>query len=332
MATFIYFILVFGIIIFFHEFGHFMTAKLSGVLVHEFSLGMGPKILKHKGKETTYSIGAFPIGGYVKMEGEDEDSENRGSFSSKPPWKRFAIILAGPLMNFMLALLIFTILFLYIGMPTTVVGETMEGFPAEVGGLRAGDRILAVNDEFVDSWNDIVTGVSKNRERVDLTIERDREEVPVSIVPVEDNGRMMIGIIPELKRNVFYAFGMAADRVWFVSTNIFSFLSDLFRGQELQGEIVGPIGIYSMVSEASKYSFVSVLSLAAVISINLGIVNLLPFPALDGGRLVFILIEMAKGSPIDKEKEGLVHFIGFVLLMALMVYMVVKDLGRMNVF
>lgn len=332
MTTFLYFILVFGLIIFFHEFGHFMTAKLSGVLVHEFSLGMGPKIFKHVKNETTYSIGAFPIGGYVKMEGEDEESDLENSFGSKSPLVRLMIISAGPIMNFLLAMIIFFILFMYIGMPTTVINETMPGFPAESSGLMKGDRIVSVNGNPVDEWSEIVEGVMEKPDLVQLVIERDQEEISVDIEPVVDGERSMIGIVPVLERNIFYSIGMSADRIWYISTNIFSFLSDLVGGRQLEGEIVGPIGIISMVNEASKYSFISVLSLAAIISINLGIVNLLPFPALDGGRLVFILLEMIKGSPIDKKKEGLVHFIGFIALMALMAYMVFKDLGRLDLF
>ncbi len=332
MTTFFYFILVFGSIIFFHEFGHFITAKLSGVLVHEFSLGMGPKILKHKGKETTYSIGIFPIGGYVKMEGEDEESEHKNSFSSKSPVKRFMIIFAGPLMNFVLALLIFFLLFIFIGSPTTTVKEILPGLPAETSDLKEGDRIIKINDEHIEKWADIVESVSNSTGELRLIVERNDEELLVTINPAIQEERNVIGIAPSIERSFIYSIGMAFDRLWFVSTNIFTFLGDLINGKQLEGEVVGPIGIISMVNEASKYSFLSVLSLAAVISINLGIVNLLPLPALDGGRLVFILIEILKGSPIDPKKEGFVHFAGFVILMIFMAYMVIKDLGRLQLF
>ena len=332
MTTFIYFILVFGSIIFFHEFGHFITAKLSGVLVHEFSLGMGPKLCKFKGKETTYSLGIFPIGGYIKMEGEDEESDHNKSFSSKSALKRFMIIFAGPVMNFVLAFLVFFFLFIFIGFPTTVVGELLPGLPAESSNLTTGDRIIKINNENVEDWADIVEKVTESTDKLQFLVERDNKEISIAITPIIDEGRNVIGISPSIKRSVFYSVGMAFDRLWFVSSNIFSFLSDLLRGNPIQGEVVGPIGIISMVNEASKYSFISVLSLAAVISINLGIVNLLPLPALDGGRLVFILIEIVKGSPVDPKKEGFVHFAGFVFLMAFMVYMVIKDLGRLQLF
>jgi regulator of sigma E protease len=332
MTTFFYFILVFGSIIFFHEFGHFITAKLSGVLVNEFSLGMGPKLFKFKGKETTYSLGIFPIGGYIKMEGEDEESDHNKSFSSKSAFKRFMIIFAGPVMNFVLAFLIFFLLFIFIGSPTTIVGEILTGLPAESSNLTTGDRIIKVNNDNINEWSDIVESVIESTGPLQLLVERDNVEMQIAITPVIDEGRNVIGIAPSIKRSAFYSIGMAFDQVWLVSTSIFSFLSDLLRGHPLEGEVVGPIGIISMVNEASKYSFISVLSLAAVISINLGIVNLLPLPALDGGRLVFILIEIIKGSPVDSKKEGFVHFAGFVFLMVLMVYMVIKDLGRLQLF
>ena len=332
MTTFLYFILVFGSIIFFHEFGHFITAKLSGVLVHEFSLGMGPKIFKHKGKETTYSIGIFPIGGYVKMEGEDDEYDHKKSFSAKSPFRRFMIIFAGPLMNFVLAFLIFFLLFVFIGAPSTTVNEILPGLPAETSNLQEGDRIIRINDERIDEWGDILERVSNSTGTLKLIIERNNEEVAITINPVVEEGRNVIGITPTIERSLIYSIGMAFDRLWFVSTNIFTFLGDLIHGNELEGEVVGPIGIISMVNEASQYSILSVLSLAAVISVNLGIVNLLPLPALDGGRLVFILIEILKGSPIDPKKEGFVHFAGFVILMIFMAYMVVKDLGRLQLF
>jgi len=266
------------------------------------------------------------------MEGEDEESEHNKSFSSKSPFKRFLIILAGPLMNFVLALLIFFLLFIFIGSPTTTVKEILPGLPAETSNLQEGDRIVKINNEYVDEWADIVETVSNSTGTMRLIVERNDGQIEVEINPVVDEGRNVIGIAPSIERNLIYSIGMAFDRLWFVSTNIFTFLSDLINGKQLEGEVVGPIGIISMVNEASKYSFLSVLSLAAVISINLGIVNLLPLPALDGGRLVFILIEMLKGSPIDPKKEGFVHFAGFVILMIFMAYMVVKDLGRLQLF
>ena len=332
MITFLYLVLVFGSVIFFHEFGHFITAKSSGVLVHEFSLGMGPKIFKYEAKETTYSLGVFPIGGYIKMEGEDEVSDHNKSFSSKSAFQRFLIIFAGPFMNFVLALLIFFSLYLFIGSPTNIVGEILPGLPAENSSLIEGDRIIKINDYQVNEWSDIVETVSSSKGPLQFIVERNKAEISILISPVEDEGRKVIGIAPTIQRSFFYSVKMAFDQVWFVSTNIFSFLNDMLRGNPIEGEIVGPVGIISMVNEASKYSFISVLSLAALISINLGIVNLLPLPALDGGRLVFILIEIIKGSRVDQQKEGFVHFAGFVFLMTFMVYMVVKDLIRLQLF
>lgn len=332
MGTIVIALLVFGVLVIFHEFGHFSIAKLSGIKVHEFAIGMGPRILKVKDKETEYSIRIFPIGGYVKMEGEDEASSDKRSFGNKPLLTRVLVILAGPLMNFILAILLFVVIFYSIGFPTTIINELSPGYPAELSGLKKGDQIVEINNVSINTWEKLENAISKSKddESLDITIIRDNSERKVSVTPVvnEEGNRVVIGISPTYKKSFIQSFSVSIERMLFVMKGMFEFFGQLFGGNASAEDVVGPVGIIHLVGEAAKTNIYNVLSLAALISINLGMVNLLPIPALDGGRLVFLIIEGIIGKPIDPEKEGMVHFTGFVLLLGLMIFMVYKDIVR----
>lgn len=333
MNTFISFILVFGLLVFFHEFGHFAFAKLNDIKVHEFALGMGPQILKFKGKETQYSIRLFPIGGFVKMEGEDEASNDIRSFNKKTPLQRFSVIVAGPLMNIFLALLLFMIIGMSLGLPVNIIDEITPASPAEASGLKPGDKIIEIDDNRINNWEDVIESVSNSKKDIlSMKILRNSNTLSFQVKPLFDNeaNRKLIGISPEFKKSVSQSFIFAYDRVLLVMRGITDFLSSLVRGEASTEEVVGPIGMVHYVGEAAKTSIYSLLSLAAVISINLAIINILPFPALDGGRLIFIAIEIIKGKPINPEKEGFVHFVGFVVLIILMVFVIYKDIIRFN--
>ncbi len=335
MLTLISFIFVFGLLVFFHEFGHFALAKLNKIKVHEFALGMGPQILQFKGKETKYSIRLLPIGGYVKMEGEDEVSNVEGSFSQKSPLQRISVIVAGPIMNIVLAIFLFTIIAINIGIPTNTINEVTDNYPAEIAGIRSGDKIISIDDETIDTWEEIVASISQsNKDILKIVVLRNNEEITFNIEPLidESNQKRVIGISPEFDKSFGSAINFSINRVGLISRGIMDFLSNLFKGRASAEEVVGPIGMVHFVGEAAKISIFSLLSLAAVFSVNLAILNILPFPALDGGRLLFILIELIKGSPIDPEKEGFVHFVGFIVLLALMVFVVYKDIMRFNLF
>lgn len=332
MTTFIAFVLVFGLIVFVHEFGHFALAKANGIVVHEFALGMGPAIFTKKGKETTYAIRAFPIGGYVRMEGEEEASELSGSFSEKNPWQRLSVIFAGPVMNFVLAVVLLVIVFFTIGFPSTLVNEVVEGGPADLAGITRGDRVLSLDGQPIDDWSELVASIEGTEGApFTLTIERDGMEDTLTLEAAfdEEVGRYLIGISPRFEKSPGRSITMAFEEVKTLTLGIFDFLAALPRG-EVKGELVGPVGIVSLVGEAAGVGVMNVLYLAAYISINLGIVNLLPFPALDGGRILFILVEILKGSPVDPEKERYVHTVGFILLIGLMLFMVFRDVMRIG--
>ncbi len=331
MTTILIALFVFGILVVFHEFGHFSIAKLVGIKVHEFSVGMGPRIFKISGKETEYSIRILPLGGFVKMEGEDETSTDERSFNNKPVWARFLVVAAGSIMNFVLAILLFIIIFYSIGFPTTTVRETAPGFPAEKAGILPGDKITAIDGIQIHNWDKIVETINNKKDKeMEIIILRNDEQKKIRVSPIinEDTKQVLIGISPTTKKSFFQSIKISFDRMLFVIRGMFSFFAQIFEGKASTDDVVGPVGIIHLVGEAAKFGIYNVMSLAALISVNLGMINLLPIPALDGARLVFLAIEGIIGKPIDPEKEGFVHFVGFVLLMGLMLFIVYKDIIR----
>lgn len=331
LLTIISFIFVFGIIVFAHELGHFATAKANGIKVHEFALGMGPTLLKKQGAETLYSLRIFPIGGYVKMEGEDEASDDARSFSNKKPIQRLVVLAAGAFMNFVLAYLLLLIIMFSIGAPSNVIGDLVPDMPAVESGMLANDKIVSINGVRIDSWDAVIENINASGGEP-LTIEMDREGsgiVSVVVTPLaKPEGGYQIGIQTMFVKQIDQAFVMANRQFTTFFTDIFKFFTSIGKS-EVEAELVGPVGLVSIIGEVSRQGIMNLLLLAAYISINLGIVNLLPFPALDGGRIIFVLIEIVMGKPIDREKEGYVHFIGFAILMALMVFLIFKDISRL---
>ncbi len=330
-VTIISFILVFGIMVLFHESGHFIVAKMNHIKVNEFAIGMGPRIFSRTRGETQYSLRAFPLGGFIKMEGEDEASDSPRSFSNQSPLRRISVVLAGPLMNFLLSIVLLTLIAFSVGFPTRTIDEIQPGLPAQAAGIESGDRILFINDEPIDSWNEVTQVISQSEGDLTLVLERNDQELAVSLTPAleADTDRRIIGISPTLEKAFMPSLGYGIEQTGFLIGSIFGFLGDLVTGTQVEGEIIGPIGIVGIIGEAANTGFLSLAFIAAYLSINLGIINLLPFPALDGGRILFLLVEIARGRPIPPEKEGMVHFIGFALLMALMVFVLYNDIVKL---
>ncbi|MBO8167755.1 MAG: RIP metalloprotease RseP [Thermoanaerobacteraceae bacterium] len=333
-------ILIFGVLIFIHEFGHFIVAKRVGISVEEFSLGMGPKVLGKKVGETLYSLRAFPVGGFVRMAGMEpgeEAPEGRG-FNEKPVLERMSVIFAGPFMNFLLAIVLFVIVYMILGVavPTNenVVGQTIPGRAAEQAGLKSGDRIIAVNGQQVENWNeltDIIHG--KAGQRITLTVVRDGKKLFFEITPEYDPERKvgLIGIYPttELKRfGVLQSVWLGLKQSYEITKGIIGGFAQVITGQE-QAQVAGPIGIYSIIGQAVQFGLTSVFNFAGILSLHLGLINLFPIPALDGSRLVFLAFEGLRGKPVDPNKENLIHFIGFALLMLLMVVITYNDLVKL---
>jgi regulator of sigma E protease len=336
-------LIVFGIIIFVHEFGHFGVAKLTGVRVEEFSLGMGPPLFKHKKGETLYSLRVLPLGGFCKMTGEMDEEEEPSldpqNFNNKPWGARSAIIAAGSAMNFLLGALIFVLMFSIVGLPTDYTNQIGEVIPEGVAakaGLLTGDEIIKINGQTINSWQEITTIIhSGNGQALNLLVKRDEQLLRVEVVPEFDveNGVYLIGIMPQepilermpLLAGISQGFGQTYE----ITREMIRQLFLLITGQVSTDGVAGPVGIIKIIGESARLGWINVAYLTAIISINLGLINLLPIPALDGGRLFFLIIEALRGGKkIEPEKENFVHFLGFALLMLLMVFITYQDIIR----
>ncbi len=328
-------ILILGVLIFGHELGHFILARVNDVRVEEFALGMGPKLFGIRPKETQYSLRLFPIGGYVKMVGEDGGEENDPrSFAKKSIPRRISILVAGPLMNFVLALVLFVIAFMGLGVPSDqpVIGNVLEGYPAVTAGLQDNDRILAMNGNEVKTWEEAITYIRENTgEAITMTIQRGEETKSVTVTPVKETGVAypMLGIEQSIeKANLFSSIKLGLYNTYSFTKQILMAFVYMFTGQ-MQVELAGPVGMTSIVGDVAKNGLMNLLALAGILSINLGIINLLPLPALDGGRVVFAAIEGIRGKALDPNKEAMVHFIGLMALFALMILVTYQDIAKL---
>lgn len=335
-------LLVFSILIIVHEFGHYIVAKKSGVLVQEFAIGMGPKLIGKQVGETLYTIRLFPIGGYCKMLGEDDDSNDERAFGNKSVFKRMLIVVAGAFMNFVLAFLTVFVITSVKGFNVPIISELTPNYPAQEAGLQTGDKIIEINNQKIRIYDDLKMIMAQNKgEDVNLVIKRNGETLNYTITPKvseENNGQILIGFVPKAKKgNIFESMHESYWTLWMYIKYTFIGFIQLITFQISPKEMGGPIYIVNMMGDAYstglKYSIwnaiESVASLAALISVNLGVLNLLPLPALDGGRFAFLLVEAVRRKPISAEKEGMVHFIGFVALMILAVFVAYNDLIRL---
>lgn len=340
MLTVIAAIVIFGLLIFFHELGHFLVAKRVGIGVIEFAIGFGPRLISQQSGDTVYSLRVFPLGGFVRLVGEDpEESDEEGSFQNKPVWARFSVIAAGPIMNFILAVLLFSLIyFAFLGVPvagSTVIGAVMEDGRAEMAGLQPGDRIVSIAGERVDDWGQLVARIHAHPdEEIAIEFERDGQIRNVSVVPERDpqtaEGRIGIQQQTVMFAPLLSLRAGVEHTIWFIRLFATSIMQ-MVTGRAAP-DVVGPVGIIRIVGEVAKTGVVNLMSLAAIISLNLGILNLLPIPALDGSRLMFLLLEGVRGRPIDPQKESFIHFIGFTVLILLMIVIAYRDLTRLNIF
>lgn len=320
-------ILMFCLLVFVHEFGHFAAAKTVGIKVNEFSIGMGPLLIHRKRGETDYSLRAFPIGGYCKMEGEDEDSEDERAFNRKPAVAKAFVIIAGSFMNILTTVIILSMVFAYAGTLTTTLDEVVEGHPASLAGIQSGDEIITINGENYNSWAGIVAAISESEgDTIEITVLRNGSEVTlISRVIVNEEGRRVIGIIPEISHSALLGIKNAVLTTGTMLGAMGEFFGQLFTGQASASNVVGPIGIVSIIGQEAKTGLINVVFLMAMISLNLGVVNLLPLPALDGGRLLFIVIRTLSGGRISDETEARIHTFGMILLLGLMLFLIFKD-------
>lgn len=405
-------ILVFSAIVLVHEFGHYRAAKSVGIRVYEFAIGMGPTLFKKEKNETIYSIRAIPIGGFVQMEGEEEDVRTSTSFSTKTVWQRFKVIFAGPFMNFVLALVIFLIIAFSFGVygnhidvidensneynaglrtgdkivsvngkkayiwedifyevlnedntyytveyerdgqvkqakipnnyrkivgitttmvdgePTTTVSPSDMTSPAYKAGIEDGDKVVKINDVSVNTWNELTSQVENTPENnpVKVTVERDGNMIDYNIQPQE---QITVRFNTQLEKSFLTAISSSAYKTVYYIKLMYKSILQIITGKVGTDALGGPVMVISMVGDAAESGILSLLSFTAFISINLGFMNLLPIPALDGSKLVFLILEAIRGKAIPAEKEGYIHFVGFVFLIGLMIFITYKDILRL---
>ena len=323
-------IIAFSLLIIVHELGHFTLAKINGVKVEEFSLGMGPKLFGYKGKETEYLIKALPIGGYVKMLGEEETVSDKRAFSSKTPAQKLSIIAAGPFMNLILAILLFGIVGSR-GYLVPVVSKLEANTPAVTSGIQVGDKILKVNNKKISTWEDFSTEVYTTKGKaLDLTLLRNGKSEIINVTPVmnTEEKRFIIGIYPSTLKNptisqdISYGFRQTGSLI----KQTIGFFGTLFKGQASSSDFGGPVTIIKLSGAVAKAGIIPLMTFAAYLSVQLAIFNIIPFPALDGGWIFLFLFEIITRKKVDDKKVGFINYIGFALIMTLMVLVTIKDI------
>lgn len=349
MVTLIWFIVIFGVVVIAHEFGHFLLGKANGIHVVEFSVGMGPTLFSVKKGGTKYSLKLFPIGGACMFEGEDGLNEDdggpgEGSFLKAPVWGRISTVAAGPIFNFILAFIIALIMVNMTVIREPVATGVVEGGGADAAGLQAGDRIISLNGEKIYLYQEISLYMLVHQGGdVEVVYERDGVRGAVVLTPQYDqeSGIHLLGITNSefVEPRGLGTFKYAWYEMRYFAKATYKSLGMLFRGQVSRQDVAGPVGIAVNVvgktyETAKDYGWQSVLlsmmDIILMLSVNLGILNLLPIPALDGGRLVFLLLEVIRGKPVPPEKEGMVHFVGLMFFMILMVVVFFNDIS--NIF
>ena len=333
--TIIIALLLFGVIILIHEFGHFIFAKKNGITVHEFAIGMGPKLFGKEKNGTLYSIRLLPIGGYVAMEGEDEESNKPGSFGTKSILQRASVIFAGPFFNLVLAVIFLIPVFIYIGSPTTTLDQITENSPAYEANLKSGDTIKSIDGNEITSWTEFTQVISQsNGKELNFVVERNGEMVKINVTPEKsEDGSYKVGVTCIRDKNIVNAIKDSFITTGQMMVQMVTFLKQMITGTVPGGftnSVAGPVGVISIVSDAARTGIINLLYLGSIISLNLGIINLVPFPALDGGRLLLLFIEWIRGGKkINQEKEAMINMIGFCALMAFMVFITYNDVTKL---
>ena len=332
-------IFVFGLLVLVHELGHFITAKLTGMRVDEFAIGFGPKLVSFKHGETAYSIRAVPLGGFndiAGMDPEDKDAGDRG-YSAKPVLSRMIVIIAGSAMNLILPIFLFFGIYFFSGVATPstepVLGRVIEGEAADKAGLQDGDRILAIDGKPVETWTDLLAAIrNKGGETLSFRVARGGEEVEAQVTPVYDaqQKRAMVGVIgatetrhPGFAESVQLAVTRTAAILYAMAEALYKILLELSGA-----ELAGPLGVAQMAGEVAQMGFVPLLNFAAFLSLNLGLVNLFPIPALDGGHFLLLCVEAVRGKPLGPKAFGYVQRVGIALLLLLMLFATKNDIMR----
>lgn len=352
-------LIVLGVLILIHELGHFIACRLTRVRVEKFSIGFGPEVLHWQGKETRYSISLFPLGGFVKPAGEsvselEEEAAKPGDYLAAPLWARIVIVVAGVVMNYLLAVVLFSAIFM-MGRPVpgTTVGGFVEGYPAAQSGMTVGDRIVQINGTPVTTWTELTDLLqSTSNEQVSLVIEHTQadgriQERPVVISPKVEEVKDLfgqtltmkrLGITPSPEASEYERYGFLPaiqkgfETTIFLTTTTYKAIYYLILGKLSLKTMAGPIGIISMTGSAAKLGLPYLLQLTATLSVSLAVINLLPIPALDGGHLLFLLIEGIRRKRVSLQMQERLTQVGFFLLMFLMVFVIYNDLANLHAF
>ncbi|RGX32987.1 RIP metalloprotease RseP [Enterocloster asparagiformis] len=347
--SFVAAVLIFGIIIMIHEFGHFLFAKLNGIGVIEFSLGMGPRLYSFEKGGTRYSVKILPFGGSCMMLGEDEENSDQSAFNNKSVWARISVVAAGPIFNFLLAFLLSMVIVGLTGYQPATVMEVMDRYPAKEAGLLPGDMITEINGRNIHSKDDITLYIQTHAGKT-MKVEYKRadgnggvERRSAVIVPQysEEDGGYLMGVrfdgVAKPVNGIGQLLVHSAYEVKYWIQYVFDAFYMMFHGEVSLNDLSGPVGIVTTIDDTvdqvipygRTVVILTLINFCILLSANLGVMNLLPIPALDGGRLVFLFIEAVRGKPIDKEKEGMVHMAGMMLLMALMVLVLFNDVRKL---
>ncbi len=334
-------VFVFGLLVLVHEFGHFITAKMTGMRVDEFAIGFGPKIISKKRGETIYSLRAIPLGGFNDIAGMDPDNNPAGErgFCAKPVISRMIVILAGATMNFVLPILLFFAIYATFGMaqPATepIIGDVIEGMSAEKAGIKSGDEILSVDGQEVETWKDFTDKLRTVEAGQDVLIKYRRGdkigEVTLSPTYNEQEQRILIGVHSSVvyeEKTLPESLELAIEHTKEITVMMLDSIAMLFREPEQTENLAGPIGIVQMSGQVAERGFIPLLNFAALLSINLGIINLLPVPVLDGGHFVNLFIEAVRGKPLGSKAVAYTQRIGIALLLMLMLFATKNDLVR----
>lgn len=334
-------LLVIAVLILVHEWGHFIVARKIGIPIWEFSIGFGYRLFSVKKDGIEYSVRLIPLGGYVRMAGEEPgDETDPKGYLNRTPLEKMAVAFAGPFMNFIMALLVFIFVYSFIGIATSpnepLVGKVLGDKPAAQAGLQEGDRILAVNGVEVDTWTEMTAAIDRNAagEEMELTIQRGATVKTLKLTPVvnETTGKPGIGILAQVvyeKKGIWEGVKIGSVQTYQATADLLTGLGILVSGGASMNDLAGPVGITQLVGQFAQLGFVTLLMFAAFLSINLGILNLLPIPALDGSKIVFAVVEAIRHKPLEPEKEGFIHWLGFLFLILLMVLVTFNDIARL---
>lgn len=333
-------VFVFGLLVLFHEFGHFITAKMTGMRVDEFAIGFGPKLISTRKGETVYSIRAVPLGGFNDIAGMDPTDNEAGDrgYCAKPVLSRMIVILAGSFMNFVLPVILFFGIFFFAGIDEpsveTTIGNVIEGKAADVAGLKSGDKILTVNGTKVETWNEFTNSLQNLNEdsNINITFEREGNSFATTLQPEYDQSRnrYLIGVqgtVDHREVDLFESITASFQRTYDIIVLMLKGLAEIFMSPS-QAELAGPIGIAQMAGKVAENGLIPLLNFAAIISLNLGIVNLLPVPALDGGHFVTLLLEAVRGKPLTPKAIMYAQRVGIALLLLLMLLATKNDIVR----